>query len=169
MATGKHDLLIHYDEERGELIFHSVPVEGTVDLRAQSFDGVRPEIAFFQDLLADEAEQALGRLVFSLIDLNSAKKIGIRDYRGEADTAHLEYVAELERQAKSGNVEAKYQLALEMHRSAMSNCSLADLSRAENLLMAAVAEGHEKAKEAAESWPALKTAAERRIARGKPV
>jgi hypothetical protein len=35
--------------------------------------------------------------------------------------------------------------------------------------MAAVNLGHENAKETLESWPLLKAAAERRIARGKPV
>lgn len=165
----KRDLIIHYDEERDELVFHSVLAERTVDLRARSFDGVRPEVSFFNELPPDEAEQALGHLVFSLIDLNSAKKIGIRDYEGEADAAHVKYVAELEKQAKAGDVDSICHLALEMHRSAMSNYSLADLARAENLLMAAAAQGNEKAKEFAESWPMLKAAAERRIARGKPV
>jgi hypothetical protein len=169
MAIGKRDLLIHYDEDRGELIFHSVPVEGTEHLRANSFDGVRPEIEFYRGLPPDEAEQALGRLVFSLIDLNSAKKIGVRDYKAESDAAHVEYVADLEEQAKADDEDAKYHLALEMHRSAMSNYSLPDLVRAEHLLMAAVDRGHAKAKETAQSWPSLKAAAERRIARGKPV
>lgn len=169
MAIGKRDLLIHYDEERGELIFHSVPVEDTVELRANSFDGVRPEVSFFRELPADEAEKALGRLVFSVVDLNSGSKIGIRDYESEADAAHAEYVAELEQQAQAGDADSVYHLALEMHRSAMSNYSLSDLARAESLLMEAVAQGHEKAKESAKSWPMLKAAAERRIARGKPV
>lgn len=169
MAIGKRDLLIHYDEDRGELIFHSVPTEKTGDLRANSFDGVRPEVAFYQELPPDEAEQVLGRLVFSLIDLNSTKKIGVRDYKAEADAAHVEYVAELEKQARTSDPDAQYHLALEMHRSAMNNYSLDDLSRAESLLMAAVAQGHEDAKKTVQSWPSLKDAAERRIARGRPV
>lgn len=169
MAIGKRDLLIHYDEDRGELIFHSVPVEGTVAVRANSFDGVRPEVSFLRGLPPDEAEQSMGRLVFSLIDLNSAKQIGIRDYKAEADAAHVEYVAELEEQASGGDAEAQYRLALEMHRSAMGNYSLADLNRAESLLMSAAAKGLEKAKETAESWSSLREAAERRIARGKQV
>jgi hypothetical protein len=169
MSIGKRDLLIHYDEERGELVFHSVPVESTGDLRANSFDGVRPEVAFYRELPPDEAEQALGRLVFSLIDLNSQNKIGVRDYKAEADAGHVEYVKELEEQAKGNDSGAQYHLALEMHRSAMNNYSLHDLARAKSLLMAAVNLGHENAKETLESWPLLKAAAERRIARGKPV
>ena len=169
MAIGKHDLLIHYDEARGELIFHSIATEKTGELRANSFDGVRPEISFYQELPPDEAEQALGRLVFSLIDLNSTKKIGVRDYKAEADAAHVDYVAELEEQAKTGDPDAQYHLALEMHRSAMNNYSIDDLSRAESLLMAAVALGHKEAEKTVQSWPLLKDAAERRIARGKLV
>jgi hypothetical protein len=169
MTIDKRDLLIHYDEDRGELIFHSVPTEKTRDLRANSFDGVRPEVAFYRELRPDEAEQALGRLVFSLVDLNSTKKIEVRDYKAEADAAHVAYVAELEGQARTSDPDALYHLALEMHRSAMNKYSLDDLSRAENLLMGAVAQGHEEAKKTVQSWPLLKDAAERRIARGKPV
>ncbi len=168
MTISKLDLLIHYDEDRGEIVFHSVPVAGTTDLRANSFDGVRPEIEFFQGLPPDEAEQALGRLVFSLIDLNSEKKIGIRDYKDEADVAHASYVADLEEQAKTGDADAQYHLSSAMHGSAMTNYSLQDLQRAEHLLLAAVAQGHELAKERLQTWPLLKAAAERRIARGKP-
>jgi hypothetical protein len=169
MTMEKRDLLIHYDEERGELIFHSVPTDGTIELRAKSFDGVRPEVSYFKELSPDEAEQALGRLVFSLVDLNSSKKIGVRDYKAEADAAHVEYVAELEEQVKTGDVEAMFHLSQAMHDSAMSNYSLADMHSAESLLTTAAQRGHEGAKERLQSWPVFRAAIERRIARGKPV
>ena len=169
MAHLKRDLLIHYDEERGELIFHSVPSGAATDLRASSFDGVLLEVPVSQCLPPEEAEQELGRMAFALIDLNSEKKILIRDYETQADAAHVEYVAQLEKGSGDGDVDATYHLALEMHRSAMSNYSLADLASAERLLMSAVDAGHAQAKETLESWPMLKAAAERRIARGKPV
>lgn len=169
MTMEKRDLLIHYDEQRGELVFHSVPTSGTIELRAKSFDGVRPDVSYFKELAPDEAEQALGRLVFSLIDLNSSKKIGVRDYKAEADAAHVEYVADLEEQAKAGDVDAMFHLSQAMHDSAMSNYSLTDLERAESLLTTAAQWGHEGAKERLESWPMLRAAIERRIARGKPV
>ncbi len=166
----KRDLLIHYDEDRGEIVFHSVPSSQTSDLRENSFDGVRPEVSYFKGLSPDEAEQALGRLVFSLVDLNSSKEIGIRDYKSEADVAHLQYVAELEEQNKSGDLDAMFHLSQEMHRSAMSNYSLSDLSRAEELLTAAARAGHQEAKESlGTTWPMLKAAAERRIAHGDAV
>jgi hypothetical protein len=166
----KRDLVIHYDEERGEVIFHSVPSSDTKELRSKSFDGVRPEVSYFKELSPDEAEQALGRLVFSLVDLNSNTKIGIRDYKSEADAAHSEYVADLEEKVKAGDIDATFRLSQEMHRSALSNCSSADLRRAEELLTHAVREGNEEAKGWLEStWPMLKAAAERRIARGNAV
>jgi hypothetical protein len=166
----KRDLLLHYDEEQGEIIFHSVPSNQTVDLRSKSFDGVRPEVSYFKELSPDEAEQALGRLVFSLVDLNSEKKIGIRDYGAEADAADSVYVAELEEQAKAGDIDAIFHLSQEMHRSAMSNCALAELDRAEQLLTHAAREGHQEAKAWLETtWPMPKAAAQRRIARGNAV
>jgi hypothetical protein len=166
----KRDLVIHFDEERGEIIFHSVPSSETKELRSKSFDGVRPEVSYFKELSPAEAEQALGRLVFSLVDLNSNTKIGIRDYKSEADAAHSEYVADLEEKFKAGDIDATFHLSQEMHRSAMSNYSLLDLRRAEELLTHAAREGHEEAKDWLEStWPLLKAAAERRIARGNAV
>lgn len=163
----KVDLIIHYDEERGEIIFHSVPSRETIDLRSKSFDGVRPEVSYFKGLPPDEAEQALGRIVFSLVDLNSDRKIEIRDYKSEAEAAHLEYVAELEEQVKTGDIDAMFHLSQEMHRSAMTRYSQADLRRAEQLLTHAAREGHKEAQDWLEStWPVLKAAAERRIARG---
>jgi hypothetical protein len=60
-----------------------------------------------------------------------------------------------------------FQLSQEMHRFAMSNDSLADLQRAEELLVRAANEGHEKAKNWLRStWPLLKAATEKRLARG---
>jgi hypothetical protein len=166
----KRDLLIHYDEERGEIIFHSVPSNETKELRAKSFDGVRPKVSYFKELPPDEAEQALGGLVFSLVDLNSNTKIGIRDYKSEADAAHSEYVADLEQKVEAGDIDAMFHLSQEMHSSAISNYSLADLRRAEELLTYAAREGYEEAKDWLEStWPILKAAAERRIARANAV
>lgn len=166
----KHDLLIHYDEDRREFVFHPVPTKETADLRANSFDGVRPEISYFKELSPDEAEQALGRLVFSLMDLNSLEKVGIRDYEAEAEAAHRVYVAELEKQVKIGDPEAMFHLSQAIHEAAMKQCSLQHLHRAESLLTAAAHAGYEGAKERLEkTWPMLKAATERRIARGNAV
>lgn len=166
----KRDLVIHYDEDRGEIVFHSVPSDGTKELREKSFDGVRPEVSYFKGLAPDQAEQALGRLVFSLVDINSKKKIRIRDYESEAEIAHAQYVAELEERVKSGDIDATFHLAQELHRSALTKISLSELRRAEDLLTHAAQQGHEEAVEWLDStWPLLKAAANRRIDRGSAV
>jgi len=166
----KRDLLIHYDEDRREFVFYPVPTKDAADLRANSFDGVRSEVSYFKELAPDEAEQALGRLVFSLVDLSSLEKVGIREYEAEADGAHLDYVAELEEQATTGDPDAMFHLSQAMHEAAMKQCSWEHLHRAESLLEAAAQAGHEGAKDRLEKiWPMLKAAAERRIARDKAV
>jgi len=169
MTLGKRDLLIHYDEDRQVLIFHSVKTADTSEIRANSFDGVQPPVDHYKSMAPDEAERALGSLAFSLIDLNSERKIGIRDYATEAKAAHEAYVRELEEQVKSGDPEVQYYLFIELHSSALKNYSVEDLVRAETLLLAANAQGYEAARGSLEDWPMLKAAAERRISRGKPV
>jgi hypothetical protein len=169
MKSDKRDLLIHYDEDRGVVVFHSVPTAGTAKIRSESFDGVQPPVDYYQSLPPDEAEMMLGGLVFSLIDLNSHKKIGIRDYAAEAETAHALYVQELEVRAKGGDPEAQHDLFVALHSAAMKHYSLPDLLRAEALLLASVGQGYGEAQRSLEDWPLLKAAAERRIHRGKPV
>jgi hypothetical protein len=169
MTSGKRDLLIHYDEDRRVVVFHSVPVADTSKIRADSFDGVQPPIDYFQSLPPDEAEKKLGSLVFSLIDLNSGKRIGIRDYSAEAEVAHSLYVQDLEEQAKGGDCEAQYGLFMALHSSAMKNYSLPELFRAEALLLASAEQGYGEAQRSLEDWPLMKAAAERRINRAQPV
>lgn len=111
---------------------------------------------------SDEQDQALERLVFSLV--GSFDKTGFRDYRAEADAAHLMYVAELEEQVSEGDLDAMFHLSRAMHDSAMSKCFLPDLRRAEALLVAAAHGGHREAKQRLETaWPQLKATTERRI------
>ena len=107
----------------------------------------------------------LGRLVFSLIDLNIVEKIGIRDYEAEANIAHAAHVEECEKQAAEGDADAQHQLFMELHSRAMKSGSLEDLTRAETLLRASATQGHSGAIASLDSWPVLKAAAERRIAR----
>ncbi len=119
------------------------------------------------ELTGDEAGQALERLVFSLLDPSAGKTIGVRDYRSEADAAHLLYVAELEEQVREGDLDAMFHLSRAMHDAATTRCSLPHLHRAEALLSAAAQGGHLEAKKRLEThWPLLKAATERRIGKG---
>ena len=167
MSTTKRDLLIHYDEESQKLILYSVDANSTATIRLEGFDGVCPEIQFFKSMPAEEAELKLGGLVFSLIDLGSLKKIGIREYAAEAAEGYKQYVAELERQVGQNDPQAQYSLFIHMHSVAMKTLSTTALARAEELLKSAAAQGYEDAQSSLDSWPLLKAAAERRIARGE--
>ena len=166
MTNEKRDLLVHYDEESQEIILYSVKSSETSAIRSKEFGGVRPGVEHFKSLSPEDAEMQLGGLVFSLLDLCSLKKIGIRPYEAEAEVAHAQFVEELEEQVRANDPDAQNQLSMHLHSRAMKHYSLSDLERADSLLNAAVAQGHEEAKSRLESWPMLKSAAERRIKRG---
>lgn len=168
MTGEKRDLVIHYDEDNQRIIFYSTDITNTANIRAKEFDGVCPEVEFFKTQPPEIAEQKLGGMVFALLDLHSQKKVGIRDYAAEADEAQKQWLQELEEEVKHNDPEAQYQLFIHLHHSAMKNYSLPELNRAETLLIASAAQGHQEAKLSLESWPDLKAAAERRISRGKP-
>ena len=165
MADKKRDLVVHYDELLGKLIFYSTDVENTAAIRAKEFGGVAPEVAFFREQSADDAEKSLGHLVFSLIDLNSQTRICIRDYEVEANAAHAEMVTEWQEQAESGDSEAQFHFSTELYIQAIRNRSLSELMRADLLLHASAAQGHAAAISKLEIWSDLKSIAERRIAR----
>jgi hypothetical protein len=166
MTNEKRDLLVHYDEETQEVILYSVKTTETSSIRAKEFGGVRPEVEYFKSMPPEEAEMKLGGLVFSLLDLGSLKKIEIRPYEAEAEEAQTKFIEELEEQIKTNDPDAQYQLFMHLHSRAMKNYSFSDLERSESLLHAAATQGHEGAKSSLESWPMLKSAAERRIRRG---
>lgn len=168
MTSQKSDLLIHYDEESKKLIFYTAPSTNTASIREKGFDGVCPEVEYFKSMPPDEAEKKLGGLVFSLLDFGSINKIGIRDYEVEIDVTRANFVEELEKQAKTGNAEAQYNLFRHLHAEAMNKYSSTLLDRAESMLMAAVAQDYEEAKASLRGWPELKSATQRRINRGPP-
>jgi len=163
----KRDLVVHYDEETQEVIFYSAPVADTADIRGREFDGVRPSVQFFREKAPDEAERVMGGMIFSLLDLCSEQKIGIRNYAEEASAAHAEYVKELELKAAHGDPEAQYFMFIELHGRVIEHGQQSDLDQAERLLKASAAAGYADAqKHLNDSWPFVKAAAERRIARG---
>jgi hypothetical protein len=161
----KRDLLIHYDEANGKLIFYSIGTCDTESIRANTFDGVCPDVAFFKGKTADEAERTLGAMVFANLDHSSIDRIRIRDYEMESALVRQVYVAELEVAAQEGDPEAQYHLSIEYHSRALRYGILSDLQRAESLLLASADAGWAGAIELLGNWPLLKEVAEARIQR----
>ena len=165
---GKRDILLHFDEEAGEIIFYTVDSDSLAEIRRREFDGARSDIKWFQDQTADEAEKALGSMVFSVLDGFSHTKIGIRDYEALSEEAHRNYVVELEEMAKSKDPSALYNLFMERHSVALREKSRPSLEEAERLLRESAALGHEEArKRLANDWQLMREAALRSIERGK--
>lgn len=73
----KEDILVHYDEEAGELVFYTVPTNSTGNLRANSFGGIRPSVSELQALEPTEALYRVGGTVLALLDLSSTQKLGL--------------------------------------------------------------------------------------------
>ncbi|WP_227816737.1 hypothetical protein [Nitrogeniibacter aestuarii] len=73
----KEDILVHYDEEAGELVFYTVPTSATGGLRDKSFGGIRPSVSELQVLEPTEALYRVGGTVLALLDLSSIKKLGL--------------------------------------------------------------------------------------------
>ncbi|MBZ0105703.1 MAG: hypothetical protein K8H84_08740 [Sulfuricella denitrificans] len=163
--SDKRDLLIHFDEENQQFIFYMVDTNKTAALRAEAFDGVRPDVAFFKEKTPDEAEKTMGSMVFSGLDHGSVHRVNIRDYKAESEAAMKEHIAELEVASRNNDPEAQYNLFMEYHSRTLRFGQRSDLQRAEELLLASANAGCTDAKMALEDWPLLKAAAERRINR----
>lgn len=76
-ARPKEDVLIHYDEEAGELVFYTVPAASTAGIRAKAFGGVRPPVDELRALQPTEAMRRVGGMVLAFLDLSSSEKLGI--------------------------------------------------------------------------------------------
>jgi hypothetical protein len=161
----KRDLLIHYDEAARKLTFQPVPSASASALRASVGEGVSPDLDDLADMNPDDAEQHVGRLVLALVDLHSDTKIGIRDYEAEAAAEQARYVAALEDRVAAGDADAQFELFVQLQIAALKTFSLPALERADALLAAAAAQGHEEALAMCANWPAFRAVAERRIAR----
>jgi hypothetical protein len=168
MAPGPRDLLIHYDEAAGELVVRPVPVDDARPLRDAHPAGVPVSLALIRELAPESAEQHLGGMLFAMIDHHAAHKIGVRDYAGAIAREQAHHVAELEALAATGDAEAQFELFGQMQMLAWKELSRAHLDRADALLAAAAAQGHEEAIAMARRWPVLKSVAERRIDGGAP-
>jgi len=164
----KRDILLHFDEEKEEIVFYTVDSEILTEIRNQEFDGARSDIKWFQEQSADEAEKALGSMAFSLMDSFSKKKLGIRDYEALSKKAHREYVAEIEEQAKTKDPEALYHLFVERHSRALQEKSIECLEEAEALLKESASLGFKEAQNRLKNdWQLMHGAALRSIQRAK--
>lgn len=145
MKNEKRDLVIHYDEENQKIIIYSTDAVNTEAIRAKEFDGICPEVERFKCQEPGFAEQDIGGMVFALLDSHSNKKIGIRNYKAEAEENNKQWIQELEEQVNKNDPDAQFNLFIQLHNQAMENFSINDLSRAESLLLASAAQGHAKA------------------------
>jgi len=77
MDLPKQDVLIHYDEDNGELVFYAVDLDATAFLRRSSFGGIRPTVDELRELGPEEALRRVGGTVLGILDLGSQVKLGI--------------------------------------------------------------------------------------------
>ncbi len=160
-SNEKRDLILHYDEENQKIVFYTTDVNNTVDIRKKEFDGVSPEIDYFQSLSPEEAEKQFGSMVFSMLDIFSTKKIGIRDYQSIIKDSHVDYIDLLKKEVEGNDHESQYLLSNEYHRSARNNKSLEDLEKAESLLQSSANGGHKEAITKLKHWPRMKASIKR--------
>lgn len=161
MTTPKRDILIHFDESKGELAFYSIEVEATARVRANSYDGARVTLEELASDGPDEAERRLGAAILSLIDSFSGEKTGIRDYEAESQGISAQYIAHMETLAAGGDADAQFHLAIEYFRQARSGGDRDLLERADTMFQRALAAGLDKAQKTAETWPVMLAAVRR--------
>ena len=166
MSAGPRDLLIHYDEAGRRVVVRAVPCDLAQALHDVASDGIALDLDELRELAPDAAEQHVGRLVLSLVDLHAQRKTGVRDYAAEARQELERYVAELETHAAAGDAGAQFELFAQLQILALKTFSMPLLERADALLAAAAAQGHEDALAMSANWSMIKSVAERRIARG---
>jgi len=166
MKNVKRDLLIHYDEEKDEIVFFTVAENITAEIRRTEFDGARIDIPYFKEMKPEDAERTLGETSFSLIDTFSKNKIGIRDYESLNKERHKKDIAEWETAASNGDTEAMYMLFIEYHSIALFNADAKSLEKAKKMLELSAGGGYKEAISRLENdWSSLRDAVERKIKR----
>lgn len=80
----KEDVLVHYDESAGEIVFFSIPSQAIEGLRASGFGGIRPQVEELRALPPEEAMRRVGGTVLALLDLSSKVKLGITSQGGKS-------------------------------------------------------------------------------------
>lgn len=152
MSYAKRDFILHFDDASKQFSFFAVDATSTAPLRAAEGGRLSADVAFFGASGTAEAEQALGRLVLTLLD---------RGYVSAPPAGESSTVPAV---PADGTVE--YAQFIELQSRAMKEYSNDLLQQAEAVLQKAVRLGHEQATQALRDWPAIKAVADKLIARG---
>ncbi len=161
----KRDILLHFDEEKNEIIIYTVSTKDTSGIRAKEFDGARLDMKFLAKMPPEEAEQTLGDTIFSLIDTFSERKTGIRPYEALIDESHQLDISQWESGASDGDPAAQFLLFIEYHARALFDGDAEALGKAEIMLKASASQGYPQAVERENDWPMIRAEVEKKIKR----
>ncbi|HMV52449.1 MAG TPA: hypothetical protein PLX20_09910 [Rhodocyclaceae bacterium] len=155
MSYVKRDLLVHFDEASGQYSFFAVDAADAVPLRAAAGGKLAADASFFGESGSAQAEQAIGRLLLTLLD---------RAYAAAPSASPDTQRASAQATIAAGA--AEFAQFVELQSRAMKEYSADLLAKAEGLLKAAASLGHEDAAETLKDWPTVKIVSQKLIARG---
>ena len=164
VSIEKRSLVLHYDEDREEIVFLSIP--GSVAVPLRNDEGVTIPLSEVRSLYLDEAERRIGEGVFSMLDSFATRKTEIRDYACEMNKDIERMIVDLESVAVGGDPQAQYDLSVLYRELARRQLSWAHFEKAESLTRAAAAAGLPTAVDALGHWDTLRNAFTRVIERG---
>ncbi|TXG77477.1 MAG: hypothetical protein E6R11_06525 [Rhodocyclaceae bacterium] len=155
MSYVKRDLLVHFDDASGQYSFFAVDATDATPLRAAAGGKLAADASFFGDPGSAQAEQAIGRLLLTLLD---------RAYVAAPPASPDTQTASAQAAIAAGA--AEFAQFVELQSRAMKEYSADLLAKAEDLLKAAASLGHEDAAEMLKDWPTVKIVSQKLIARG---
>lgn len=157
MSYAKRDLLLHFDEASGQYCFYAVDSADAARLREAAGGKLAADPAFFGAAGSAEAEQAIGRMVLTLLD---------RAYVAAPLAGAPATASSIPAAAPAADGSAEYAQFLSLQSEAMKTYSAELLAQAEAKLEAAARLGYADAKQAVQDWPAIKGVTQKLIARG---
>jgi hypothetical protein len=162
------DLVVRFDATANQLVCFAVQRAHTqaVVAGAPVFE---MELADLQGLDADETERAVGGFVLDIVSTLNGDNLKLPAYSEksaraaeELDRLNKAIEEDLKARAVSGDVEAKFSLALKLYKSANDQKSFALIEEADTLISEAAAGGNaEAAGFLSKEWPVLKSRAEK--------
>ena len=152
----KRSLVLHYDEDRDEIVFFSRVASAVQPLRDE--EGFVMPLSELRTCQPEEGERMLGQAVLAMFDSLGARNTRIRDYEGEMTNDVVRMVADLEPVATGGDVEAQYDLSVLYRDLARRQLSWAHFDKAEALTRAAAAAGLPAAVSALRHWERVRYA-----------